>query len=113
MCHKLPARAGTPAETGHLFVMHPRSPPPNTSPGLNRKLRDVYSYIRSHHPLPSDPAQSAFHNLSRWRESCATCGMALGSYTATRGWSPEVMAATTERLQADGLLAEKTLTAAG
>jgi len=39
--------------------------------------------------------------------------MALGSYTATRGWSPEVRAATTERLQADGLLAEKTLTAAG
>ena len=40
-------------------------------------------------------------------------GMPLGSYTATRGWSPEVIAATVERLRSDGLVADGALTAAG
>ena len=40
-------------------------------------------------------------------------GMPLGSYTATRGWSPEAIASTTEQLQKQGLIADGTLTAAG
>lgn len=40
-------------------------------------------------------------------------GIPLGSYTATRGWSPEIITATTEQLQKQGLVANGTLTAAG
>ena len=40
-------------------------------------------------------------------------GMPLGSYTATRGWSAEVIAATAARLEADGLVADGALTGAG
>ena len=40
-------------------------------------------------------------------------GMPLGSYTATRGWSQEVIAASVERLQKKGLVADGALTAAG
>lgn len=40
-------------------------------------------------------------------------GMPLGSYTATRGWSPEVIAAAAKRLEADGFVADGVLTAAG
>ena len=40
-------------------------------------------------------------------------GMPLGSYTATRGWSPEVIDATVDRLRADGLVADGALTDAG
>lgn len=40
-------------------------------------------------------------------------GMPLGSYTATRGWSPEAIAASAARLAADGLVHGGALTAAG
>ena len=40
-------------------------------------------------------------------------GMPLGSYTATRAWSPEVIDATVERLRADGLVDDGALTDAG
>ncbi len=40
-------------------------------------------------------------------------GMPLGPYTATRGWSAEVIAATTSRLEQDGLVAAGALTVAG
>ena len=40
-------------------------------------------------------------------------GMPLGSYTATRGWSPAAIAATMARLEADGLVADGALTAVG
>ena len=40
-------------------------------------------------------------------------GMPLGSYTATRGWSREVIDATGDRLRADGLVADGALTDAG
>jgi hypothetical protein len=40
-------------------------------------------------------------------------GMPLGSYSATRAWSSEVMASTVERLQKQGLIADGALTPAG
>ncbi len=40
-------------------------------------------------------------------------GMPLGSFVATRGWSPEVISATIEQLQKKELIAEDTLTPAG
>lgn len=40
-------------------------------------------------------------------------GMPLGSYTATRTWSLEVINASIERLQGKGLIADGTLTPAG
>lgn len=40
-------------------------------------------------------------------------GMPLGSYTATRGWSQEVIAATAEGLSSQGLIADGQLTAEG
>lgn len=40
-------------------------------------------------------------------------GMPIRSYTATRAWSPEVMDATVGRLEADGLVADGTLTDPG
>lgn len=40
-------------------------------------------------------------------------GLPLGSYTATRGWSPELIAATATRLEADGLIADGALTDEG
>ena len=40
-------------------------------------------------------------------------GMPLGSYTATRGWSAEVIASSVERLQKKGLIADGALTPAG
>ncbi|GAC1656253.1 MAG: hypothetical protein NVS4B12_28850 [Ktedonobacteraceae bacterium] len=40
-------------------------------------------------------------------------GMPLGSYTATRAWSQEVINASIERLQGKGLIADGTLTPAG
>ena len=40
-------------------------------------------------------------------------GMPLGSYTATRGWSQEAIAATVARLEADELVAAGVLTEAG
>ena len=40
-------------------------------------------------------------------------GMPLGSYTASRGWSPDTIAANVARLQTAGLIADETLTPAG
>jgi hypothetical protein len=40
-------------------------------------------------------------------------GMPLGSYTATRGWSSEVIASTVEQLQKKGLVADAALTPGG
>jgi hypothetical protein len=40
-------------------------------------------------------------------------GYPLGEYSGTRAWPPEAAAAAVTRLQADGLLADDTLTAAG
>lgn len=40
-------------------------------------------------------------------------GMPLGSYTATRGWSPEIIHATVDQLQTEGLIADGMLTAKG
>lgn len=40
-------------------------------------------------------------------------GMPLGTYTATRGWSPDIIAANVERLQTAGLIADGALTDAG
>lgn len=40
-------------------------------------------------------------------------GMPLGSYTATRGWSAEVIASSVEHLQKKGLIADKVLTPVG
>jgi len=40
-------------------------------------------------------------------------GMPIGSYTATRAWSQEVINASIERLQGKGLIADGTLTPAG
>jgi hypothetical protein len=40
-------------------------------------------------------------------------GMPLGSYTATRGWSEEVIASSVERLQKKGLISDGSLTPAG
>src|SRR5947209_8615278 len=40
-------------------------------------------------------------------------GMPLGSYTATRGWSPEIIASTVEQLQKKELIAEGALTPTG
>lgn len=40
-------------------------------------------------------------------------GMPLGTYTATRGWSPDVIATHVAHLQARGLLADEVLTPAG
>ncbi|UZJ23677.1 hypothetical protein RHODO2019_10695 [Rhodococcus antarcticus] len=42
-----------------------------------------------------------------------TCGMTLGSYTASRGWSPEEIGAAVATLTDDGLLADGALTEAG
>jgi hypothetical protein len=42
-----------------------------------------------------------------------TCGMTLGSYTASRGWSPEEVGAAVATLTDDGLLADGALTEAG
>jgi len=40
-------------------------------------------------------------------------GMPLGSYTATRGWSPDVIASTAARLQTQGLISDGALTPEG
>lgn len=40
-------------------------------------------------------------------------GMPLGSYTASRGWSPDTIAATATRLQAQGLVSDGALTPEG
>ncbi|MGH2480807.1 MAG: SCO6745 family protein, partial [Ktedonobacteraceae bacterium] len=40
-------------------------------------------------------------------------GMPLGSYTASRGWSPDAIATNVARLQTAGLIEEETLTPAG
>ena len=42
-----------------------------------------------------------------------SCGLAQGSYTATRGWAPELIAAAVSRLEEDGLIAEGALTDEG